>query len=264
MSHPATEDDTFPVTVPVPDINDITYTDIVPQGLADLASRTKWLARTLAGSEGTTEAMSESDVVPLDSTINLAVPLQERSGLLRSLSFSLLGKIRGLRERQWGANPVAALMNVPIVPMYGATLDGTTGFGSILSSNRVFWRQNDVTGPPSLIWAAHGLPLAGTIAGVQLQVSGQPGSHAALPATLPKIELWKQTDTSIVPTLIGTGTDTSASKAAYEALHAIQTGAFEESIDSTATYLVHLYGEASTNSVAFGLYVYRCMLLVSD
>ncbi len=84
-------------------------------------------------------------------------------------------------------------------------------------------------------------------------------AHGALPGAMPSVALVKTDFTSgsvLVPTIVSTQTDTSASVAAYELAHTVsKTGLTETVTRSTHRYFIAITGEGGANFVA-GLAVY--------
>jgi hypothetical protein len=264
MSSAVTESDTFSSAVTVPGTNDVDYYVSVPQMGTDLANRTRHLTNTLMGTaSGSSEFLADADVTAHDST-SLLVPAASRANLIRISLAGLLGRILFQRTRitnlsstVWGAPGAAAKsMNVPIAPTYIGAVP--PAFSSFLSSNILSWRQEDVSGSAFFIWPIHGLPPTGQITALQMQVKGS--GHGALPATMPKVELWRQNIDST--TLVASATDASASVGAYEALHAIQNISIAEDISATYNYFVRFTGESGANSVVNGLNIYRCQVAI--
>jgi hypothetical protein len=262
MSAPVTESDTFDAAVTAPSVNDTNYPTVVPQMATQLANRTRYLTNTLMGTAGGTgEFLLDADVTAHDQ-ISTLVPKSSRANMFRISLTQVLGRvlfqrtrITNLSEYVWGApGATAKSVNMPIAPIYIGAVP--PAFSSVLTSDVLSWTQADVVGPPAFIWPIHGLPPNGQITALQMQVKGS--GHGALPATMPKVELWRQTIDST--TLVASATDASASVVAYEALHAIQNLSLTENVSATYNYFVKFTGEGGANSVVFGLNIYRCQI----
>lgn len=261
MSTNIVESDAFDAAVQEPVLGDRTYPTSVPAGMTSLANRTRWHENTLqATGGGVSEFKAEADLFAYNHQAYMQLPPTGRAEGIRGPLAILAGKVKWLRQRCWtgGSSPAGLSMTVPIVPMVGN--DQLNAYYCVVNTDVLYWAQNVATAV-ELWWPLQGLPPMGTITGIQLQVSGNPGSHSALPANLPTFSLYRQTINTT--TLVATASDSSATKAAYETLHALQNVGFVENIDPTAMYVFKLKGESGTNAVAFGLFAYRCQIAIT-
>lgn len=132
------------------------------------------------------------------------------------------------------------VITLPLVPLATASFTWDTP--------DMQWRQSSVASAGVLVFELI-LPKRGTLTAVQAVVIGDTG-HAALPATMPKITLYrKDTGSPAAATVLDTETDASANVGAYEVAHPI-TIVTSEVFDheSGNRYYVTFEGEAGANS----------------
>jgi len=115
---------------------------------------------------------------------------------------------------------------------------------------------NSTNSASAFIWfplTEKALPNGSTLVSVETQITGSP-TDVALPATMPKMSLWKVTKAGVATQLGSTTTDGSALLATYQAQHAL-TVATSAVIDrSLYTYWMQVAPEAGANSNG-GLFV---------
>lgn len=89
-----------------------------------------------------------------------------------------------------------------------------------------------------------------TLTNVRVVLVGA-AAHPALPATMPKIRLYRQaTGVNTAPVQIGSdATDGSASTAAYQAAHEVALTGLSETIGVGYRYLLWVYGETGANAL---------------
>lgn len=101
------------------------------------------------------------------------------------------------------------------------------------------------------------------IASVVIAVQGA-GSHVGLPATMPKARLIGYNLGGVAGTDTGDVVDTSASVAAYEAVHLITLTPATPAKMSTEFFILRWYNEASTNALAGLQALYAYAVLVPE
>ena len=101
-------------------------------------------------------------------------------------------------------------------------------------------------------------PQTGLLTKVTLTLQGYTG-HAALPATLPRVALYRQGEPS---SFMGSATDGSASVAAYEAEHEIELAVSASNAMSAAAFFIQIRGESGTNASG-GLFIKRARATIA-
>jgi hypothetical protein len=100
------------------------------------------------------------------------------------------------------------------------------------------------------------IPQLATVTSVVAEVQGDPGSHSALPGSMPDLRLYRVAAYGAV-TLVDNQTDTSADYTAFETGHLITlSGQSELVVNGSGNLIAMLTNEGSTNSQA-GFRVYR-------
>lgn len=122
---------------------------------------------------------------------------------------------------------------------------------------RQLWVQSDITSAGQLVIPFTPQIDRATLDRVEVIVDGNGGGtgHGALPAVMPTAQLWFNT-TAAAATSVGSGTDGSASVAAYEVAHAVVIGpglAHQILHSNGRNYFLTVTGEAGANSVANAL-----------
>jgi hypothetical protein len=261
-----TENDSFPTTVPAPDVGDVTYPAVVADAIDRLADRTRYHENTFNGNY-TAVAIDQLTVGDtLQQFVNL--PPNSRVGALgadsllspwRAIATPLLQNIRWLKQR------LAGLRSGTVVLFYQPIIvDGsvnttprwrtTKNFSGVPVAVQV---DNASTGNMSL--GLPGLPCAGTITRVDVRIQGDPNStHVGLPANMPSMAVNKYTATTGAISVLGTGTDTSANLTAYRTLHTISVTGLNEDLTAAISnnfYDVKFTGEYGANSETLALFV---------
>lgn len=260
MSTNVTESDTFPANVPTPVIGDkYTYPTTVTSALTSLASRARYHENTLqATAGGASEFVPESDLTSFNGTAYVQLPPGGRAEGIRSPLTILAGKIKWLRELHWsgGADPAGYYMSVPIVP--NAEGDGTgkqvvgTYWAPVGTLDEISYFQQNITSPYRIYWPILGLPPKGRIVDIGCYLDAQ-GGHAALPGTMPKLRLVRQTENQAPSTTtIATATDTSANTTVYQSGHTVHmpSGMSEIITQPYPRYFFVLEGESGANALA--------------
>jgi hypothetical protein len=75
------------------------------------------------------------------------------------------------------------------------------------------------------------------------------GSHGGLPATMPRLTVYRRDDGASL-TQLGQATDSSSSVGAYDAAHEITVSGLTDTIDEAKPYFASLRGESGANSIA--------------
>lgn len=91
------------------------------------------------------------------------------------------------------------------------------------------------------------------------------GPHAALPASMPQVTLYKIDGQTAAPALttVGSQVDTSANVAAYEQGHTITyTPGAAQTIDEVTQYAISVRGESGANSIASALVLYGAYMTI--
>jgi len=142
----------------------------------------------------------------------------------------------------------------------------TLAFG--LGAPNYTWIQSNITdagGIHFMIPPLFGVEITDVVARVHGDGAGT-GTHAALPGTVPEVALLElDTDdggTGNVSTL-GTQSDVSASKAAYETLHDITLTGLNAVADDNLIHVVRFRGEAGANALVDRLVLYRIYLTLN-
>ncbi len=119
--------------------------------------------------------------------------------------------------------------------------------------NTALWLQNDVTSAGRLTFSVP-TTVKGKIVSIRARIHGQWGgvSHAGLPATKPKLTLWRA-DPSLAVTVIASATDAPASLAAYETAHDLSITGLNATIVAGQEYFVQFEGETGANSGALSV-----------
>lgn len=193
-------------------------------------------------------------------------------------------RLEYLRQRTPGANPVANVIELfpeaesfdcnPLfttdwVISFVGSGGGSPGYGTVL--------QNAIAQPAVRVSTSidRFLRTGMIIRAMSVDFCGKAG-HAALPATMPVVRLYKfprsigvahssfySPGGGITATLIDTQSDTSANAAAYQVLHTISKTITPETVDlSSWTYLLSVGGEYSTNALS-GSFFQRPSISVS-
>lgn len=158
-------------------------------------------------------------------------------------------RLEYLRQRTPGANPVANLIRLQasvssvFVPTNWALVGGASA--SPLGLNQT------TIGVIFLPW----IPLTDLLTGMIIRgftvFARGATAHAALPATMPKVELIRVDTTTLAITVVDTQSDVSANTAAYQVVHTIaKTLGAPETVLSTALYYLRLSGEDAANALA--------------
>lgn len=130
------------------------------------------------------------------------------------------------------------------------------------SSGGPYWLQNSVSAPVGNDLFIE-LPMLGvgigkidsivaTVDGRETREPSPAGAHAALPSSMPQLGLYSDVSGQIANT-----TDTSASVAAYDAVHTISLTGLGQSIASGTRYFIRLRGESGSNSQILSLALLR-------
>lgn len=115
------------------------------------------------------------------------------------------------------------------------------------------WLQTSVTSP--IAYIPFSVPEGVKILEVEAVVDGNAGGtgHGALPATMPKIILYRLDYETGAPVSLGDVTDPSASVAAYHLVHKIQITGLSELTSRQRSYVVQVSGEQGANSAVDAL-----------
>lgn len=168
----------------------------------------------------------------------------------------LTDRTKYLRAKTIGAYGTAPLRHVPI----GASPSvNNFAFNPPSGGISFSWYQTATGGLADYV--GFFLPivaLTGRLTSVEARVEGDlvaGGPHAALPAVLPTLSLYRQDRLGGTSGLVATTTDTSATKEAYDALHLIRLLSLAEPIGDNITWWVRLTGEggAGAQAVSFGV-----------
>lgn len=114
------------------------------------------------------------------------------------------------------------------------------------------WSQIAISGGSLSLWFELDVPSGAQLTSVAAYLKGA-GAHSALPATMPKLELFKQSDSGSGPirTTVFSVTDSSANAAAYDAHHVISAVGLTEAIQrNTYLYKLRITGEAGANALS--------------
>jgi hypothetical protein len=242
MSSPVIEHDTFPATIQAPDVADTTYPEVVLESFDLLADRTRYHENTLTGAAGT-----ETILPGVGSPFlgNLVVPSAGRADLIRNIAGTLRNEILWLRQRVFGANAAGA-ERIAWYPILGAHLAANWSDETYTSSGILapFTTQTTVSANYAT-FSVPPMPVGMYLTSLQV-VCQSVQTHGALPATMPRIALVKVSSVGVA-TEIGGALDTSASTAAYEAVHTI-SATLSHAIVANEALQLHIRGEDSTNA----------------
>ena len=258
MSHNAVDTDTWPATVPVPDIADTTYPQVVDDLATALNNRTFHDHKTLVNTLASFESL---DLATISATLTQYVPHPlSRLGASNfwTLGFTaLLQNFRWLKEKLPGIKKDNTLISFPPEPVNAHV--AAFGWESLWGSDLVSLVQNNNA---STDIAYFHIPIAirsGQITTVQARVIGDVAGGSAhgstLPANRPTLSLYRYvvSGAGIGVGLVGTVTDPSASAAAYDAAHTITLTSISEPLDTgnnTLFWMIKMTGEHGADSIA--------------
>jgi hypothetical protein len=138
----------------------------------------------------------------------------------------------------------------------GTTLGQERWGYDVTSSNPGGWVQGSITGNLRVHFELDA-PAGTTITSVSANVMGAWASnvHAALPASMPQLTMQEIDSGGNASTILSAVTDSSATKAAYEASHSIDATGLSITTVAGRRYFVTVTGESGANSVAQALVV---------
>jgi hypothetical protein len=141
--------------------------------------------------------------------------------------------------------PGKAASYVLRIPLGKSDDDGSSNFVGVGSG--LIRQQTNVASAGVLTYQV-AMPASGRVSRVAVRCtgSGSAGTHAGVPATKPTVSLIQ----GISGSTVATATDSSASSAAYNAAHWIESTGLTHLIDSTEVYALVLTGETGANSSA--------------
>lgn len=125
-------------------------------------------------------------------------------------------------------------------------------------ANNALWTYQHVLGQ-SVWFELPELPVGAKLVSVTIRLGGgNPiglaiSTHSALPATMPQIRLWSQTD-GVATQLGSTAVDSSANVSAYNAMHSL-TVTVNHTILTATSYMLELDGENGANAIIDGCQV---------
>lgn len=256
MSSPVIEHDDFPEVIEAPDIGDTTYPEKVRDGIDFLADRTRYHENTLTGEEGT-ETIAAGIGSPFLG--DLVVPASGRADLIRNIAGTLRNEILWLRQRVFGANAAGA-ERIAWYPILGAHLAADWGDDTYATSGILApYTQQKTVSANYATFSVPPMPVGMYLSSLQV-VCQSVQSHGGLPATMPRIAL-VSINSSGVAAEIGGAVDTSASTAAYEAVHTI-SASFTHAVQSDVALQLHIRGEDSTDAEDNSFRIFRASLRV--
>lgn len=134
-----------------------------------------------------------------------------------------------------------------------------------VGATAVYYLQTSVTDGGAIWFSLDPLPVGAKLISATVRLAGgapfiSPYTHAGLPATMPTLTAYRQTDGTA--TSLGSQTDTSGNVTIYDAMHSV-TVTLNHTIVSGAHYHLKITGEASTNSNASVLSLASLSLLLS-
>lgn len=101
---------------------------------------------------------------------------------------------------------------------------------------------------------------------ITIRVDGDAGSggpHVGLPASMPRITLYRLDATAGTLTNVGNQVDPSAGIGAYDVIHSITyTPGAAQIIDSDTSYFLSVRGESGANSIALALVMFGCYMTI--
>lgn len=259
MSTNVTENDTFPATVPAPDVGDNTYPSVVADALDRLADRTRYHENTLIGNYIGTAL----DLLTTSPTLQQFIPLPQDGRLtpnnpFKAIASNLFQSFKWLKESIPGKAKGQTVVSFKPVPLNAHV--ASFAWASAWGSNVVNLVQ---TGTASTDIAYFQLPItvrAGTLVNVIAHLMGDVAGgnvHGGTkPANMPRIDLYRYTSTvsGETVTLVGGQADTSATAVIYDAAHGVTLSISESIAPSTTTYWVlKVTGESGAGSLANAL-----------
>lgn len=220
-----------------------------------LANRTAHHQKTLTGAAGT-QAFGPTEGAAFVG--NLTVPTSGRADLIRNIALTLKNELIWLRSRVFGANPVGAerMAWLPTLAAY-TTGEWTNGAYTTAGILAPYTRQ----GTLSANYAAFNVPpLPANTVISELKITAQsPVSHGGnLPTTMPRIALVSVNGSGVATEIAGQ-VDTSASAAAFEAVHSI-IATFTHFVIGDQALQLHVRGENDANAQANSFRIFRASL----
>lgn len=275
MSHTATESDSFPTAISVPDINDATYPATVAAALTDLASRTKRHELFCTGVNISETSLLVSSVSkPGDQakqTVSYSIPIPDpakygNSEPIGLAAKALLNRIQWISSYTHGigqighGNPGADVSSNPTtlaVSLLATAAPG--GFDVSVDTGgdcEVEVTQSSLVAP-FCVFPVLGLPARGSIKSVYAELT-PPAGHGAMPVSKPRVRLFRQIGVSVLN--IVDATDSLTTTGPYETRHTIVANCNHE-LSSGGQYFIVFSGESSTNSIA-GLILHHLQITV--
>lgn len=183
-----------------------------------------------------TETDSFDLLVEGPSTLSHASSAEMRENMTK-----LVNRDRFLLERVGGA-AVGDVMRPSLAALDVSRF--TFGTGTPL-----VWRQSDVTDAGTLLRNLPA-PKKAALTGVRARILPI-GSHAGLPGTMPKLELYRQPLISTAPVLVADAVDASADVTAYELGHNVEITGLSANLatGNAEEYFVVFRGEAGANAL---------------
>jgi hypothetical protein len=267
MSHNVIETDEFPATVPVTDVDDITYPTVEADMGTRLAKRTRYAHNTLTGN-ASFDALDFAGLSGQLATQYVIPTTRLGANNLWTVNVTRLAQsLKWLKERTGGTQSGAQFFN------YGPFAFSAVGWSPAVNGAGVPAMSEASPGITSVLYVPlPGLPRAGTITAIHARVLGVGHGDDAgdLPANMPVMTLVAYTVTSpsgaIAATTLATVTDTSATGAIYDADHALSlTGLSVDLADPVPPlyHLIRIAGEYGSNSVAHGFQFYGLQVQVA-
>lgn len=189
----------------------------------------------------------------------------ESGDLIAGVTQPVANRFERIRRRLFGASNTRPI-KIPMVSGHSLAA-GTDWTYAVGSGNANYW-TNAVIGSSKLVFDIDHLLLSqNTVTGIRAAILPSVETRAALPGTMPKVELLRR-DLVATPgdawTVMTTTNDASATVGAYEAMHYMGPTSISQAIDQANSYrwAVAITGESGTNSYA-GTILVALYLLVT-
>ncbi len=220
-----------------------------------LARRTRYHETTLDAQEGgeTTELALIS--AQAEYLADLYLPVAGRADQIRNLGLRTMNLFNWLRARVNGCRRLGGnVMRWIPVPA------GLSSFWSFDPGTTAFYIKQAAVSISTLVLEVPHIMPGLYISNLVLTVSSPVSHSGSLPATMPRVYLMTMNGDGTA-TEIAQGDDTSASAAAYEAVHTI-TVTFSRAVLTTDCLHIVVQGENSTNSQANSFRIFRLAMNV--
>ena len=199
------------------------------------------------------------DMASFDADISVPINGDVRSAFTVEPAFqALANRTRYLLDRVTSAATGNKII-IPLVAAKASRFDFGVAAESSSNSDRGTWWQSDIT-DAGYLWIPIPHILGASITALTARVHGDfatNGPRPALPATMPKLTLWRSDGSAA--TSVASQTDSSADVPSYEAAHTIAITGINEAFSADNTLWIEFNGEfdAGANDLADALALFR-------